>query len=160
VSIGIGEKCIESLEKLNFENYRFVINAGVCGSVNPELKLLETISPLKVAGGGKFQTAIPLKQVKNFEEELKNAGIKVFGTLETVKNPVFEKEEKNKLFLRGIDFVDMECFYVAKKIPLLIPIKIITDTPLSNTKNEHFAYISKGLDRLKIILGNILPKLC
>ncbi len=77
--------------------------------------------------------------------------------LKTVKNPVFEKEEKNKLFLQGIDFIDMECFYIAKKLPFLIPIKVVTDTPKFIDEKEHFLHILKGLDMLKSTIARLLP---
>ena len=159
VSVGMGEKCLENLEKINFENYRFVINAGVCGSVNPDFKLFDTVSPLKVGSDGKFQTLIPLKQVKTFEEKLKKAGIKVSGTLQTVKTPVFDREEKQKLFSAGIDFIDMECFYLARKYPFLISIKIITDLPSFKEQKEHFVHITNGLERLKSAVSSFLSNL-
>ncbi len=159
VSIGMGEDCISNLEKIDFENYQFVINAGVCGSVNPDYNLFDIVSPLKVADEGKFHTAIPLNRVKDFKDKLKECGIKTEGSLLTVKNPVFKREEKENLFSRGTDFIDMECFYIAKHFPNLIPVKVITDTVYTESKKEnHFENITEGLEKLKNKVAEFLRK--
>ena len=88
---------------------------------------------------------------------MKKAGIKVYGNLQTVKSPVFDRKKKKELFSRGIDFIDMECFYIAKKFPFLIPIKVVTDTPKFIDEKEHFLHILKGLDMLKSTIACLFP---
>ncbi len=151
MSIGIGERCRESLLSIDLKKFKTVINAGVCGSVNPQLPLLEAVIPSKVTMTTKSNTVIPLNIPDNinfFKKDL---------TLGTSPEPVLSKIEKERLYSIGIDIIDMECFFIAKENPSVIPIKVVTDT-LETAENlkSHLSNTGKGLDILKNQIAKIL----
>ncbi len=151
MSIGIGERCRDILLSIDFQKFKTVINAGVCGSVNPQLNLFETVIPSKVTLTTNYGTVIPLTasdKINFFKKDL---------TLGTSFNPVLSKTEKERLYSLGIDIIDMECFFIAEKYPYVIPIKVVTDTPETKENSEsHFLNIGKGLDVLKNQTAKIL----
>ncbi len=151
MSIGIGERCRDILLSIDFQKFKTVINAGVCGSVNPQLNLFETVIPSKVTLTTNYGTVIPLTasdKINFFKKDL---------TLGTSFNPVLSKTEKERLYSLGIDIIDMECFFIAKENPSVIPIKVVTDTPeTSENLKSHFSNIGKGLDVLKNQTAKIL----
>ncbi|GEM_PF-3711473 len=154
MTIGIGERCRDCLLSIDLKKYKIVINAGVCGSVNPQLNLFETIIPSKITLTTKSSTVIPLNIPDNINAFKKNL------TLGTSPEPVLSKTEKEKLYSLGIDIIDMECFFIAEKYPYVIPIKVVTDTPeTSENLKSHLSNIGKGLEILKNQTAKIIEML-
>ena len=155
----MGKDCIEKASKINFSNYRFVINAGVCGSVNPEFKLFDVVIPQKVFFEGENDN-INIQTEQLNKAKLEKAGIKLKGNLRTLLKPAFSREEKEKLFKQKIDLIDMECYHLLKLYPKIIPIKVITDTfHTENSKKSHLQHISEGLEKLKKATALLLKSL-
>ena len=153
----MGENCLKKALEKDFSDYRFVINAGVCGSVNPEFKLLEVFIPETVSFE---QESINLQTEQLNKAKLEKAGIKLKGKIKTLLKPAFSREEKEKLFKQNTDLIDMECYHLLKLYEKIIPLKVITDTlNTENSKKSHFIHISEGLEKLKKATALLLKSL-
>ncbi len=150
----MGENCVKKATEINFSNYRFIINSGVCGSVNPEFKLFDVVIPESVSIEQQEES------IKIHTEQLEKAGIKLKGNLKTLLKPVFSREEKEKLFKQKTDLIDMECYHLLKIYEKIIPLKAVTDTlTTENSKKSHFTHISEGLEKLKKATALLLKSL-
>ena len=155
----MGENCIKKASEINFSGYRFVINAGVCGSVNPEFKLFDVVIP-ESASIEQQEESIKIHTEQLNKLKLKKAGIKLKGNLKTLLKPVFSRKEKEKLFKQKIDLIDMECYHFLKIYEKIIPLKAITDTlNTENSKKSHLKHISEGLEKLKKATALLLKSL-
>jgi nucleoside phosphorylase len=133
---GIGELTSNFIkENKDFlRKFGLIINCGVCGSVNPDIKLFETVFPTKFIFENK---EIVFEKGKY--------------SIATVKKPIFEKTEKLQI---NAHLIDMESYYFAEFCKQnninFKAVKTVSDT--LNTSEEKFAHLqnlNQALDFLK-----------
>jgi len=115
------------------KQFNQIVNCGICGSVNNEIKLFQPVFPKKFI-------------FENQEVVIDSTGLSII----TVKHPVFKKSEKLKL--EG-DLIDMESFYFAyfckKNNIKFSAIKIVSDDLNTHEdKQNHIKNINKSLNIL------------
>jgi len=139
----------DCLEVVNPKDVKRIIFLGYCGSLNQKLRIGDVVIPkISVCQSSKIES--PLK-VKNRYVIAKSSHILLGAS-------ILQKMRK-----RGIDFLDMETYYLykwgKKNNVSILPMLIVTDQPLSRpfflcSKND-IASIKRSIGRIVRGLKNI-----